>query len=78
MVGAGHQAGFQLRAAARQRAFEKVVAWNLHPEMLPKLGARWRPSSACRSRRSSWTRLQRGGCDHHHHLELRAHADGGM
>ena len=39
MVGAGHQAGFQLRAAARVRRFEKVVAWNLHPEMLPKLGA---------------------------------------
>ncbi len=39
MVGAGHQAGFQLRAAARLRGFEKVVAWNLHPEMLPKLGA---------------------------------------
>ena len=39
MVGAGHQAGFQLRAAARARQFERVVAWNLHPEMLPKLGA---------------------------------------
>ena len=39
MVGAGHQAGFQLRAAARVRKFERVVAWNLHPEMLPKLGA---------------------------------------
>ncbi len=39
MVGAGHQAAFQLRAAARVRNFEKVVAWNLHPEMLPKLGA---------------------------------------
>ncbi len=39
MVGAGHQAGFQLRAAARVRRFEKVIAWNLHPEMLPKLGA---------------------------------------
>ncbi|MEZ5777142.1 MAG: ornithine cyclodeaminase family protein [Paracoccaceae bacterium] len=38
MVGAGHQAGFQLRAAARVRKFERVVAWNLHPEMLPKLG----------------------------------------
>ncbi len=38
MVGAGHQAGFQLRAAARIRNFEKVVAWNLHPDMLPKLG----------------------------------------
>lgn len=39
MVGAGHQAGFQLRAAAEQRDFEKVVAWNFHPEMLPGLGA---------------------------------------
>lgn len=39
IVGAGHQAGFQLRAAARVRGFEKVIAWNLHPEMLPKLGA---------------------------------------
>lgn len=39
IVGAGHQAGFQLRAAARVRRFERVVAWNLHPEMLPKLGA---------------------------------------
>jgi alanine dehydrogenase len=39
IVGAGHQAGFQLRAAARARRFERVIAWNLHPEMLPKLGA---------------------------------------
>lgn len=38
MVGAGHQAAFQLRAAAEQRDFEKVVAWNFHPEMLPGLG----------------------------------------
>ena len=38
MVGAGHQAAFQLRAAAEQRDFEKVVAWNLHPEKLPGLG----------------------------------------
>lgn len=37
MVGAGHQAGFQLRAAAEQREFEKVVAWNYHPEMLESL-----------------------------------------
>ena len=37
MVGAGHQAGFQLRAAAEQRNFEKVVAWNRHPEKLSKL-----------------------------------------
>ncbi|MEM8853064.1 MAG: iminosuccinate reductase BhcD [Pseudomonadota bacterium] len=39
MVGAGHQAAFQLRAAAEQRAFERVVAWNPHPDMLPKLAA---------------------------------------
>ncbi len=39
MIGAGHQAQFQLRAAAEQRNFEKVVAWNPHPEMLPRLGA---------------------------------------
>ncbi|MGP6088958.1 iminosuccinate reductase BhcD [Antarctobacter jejuensis] len=39
MVGAGHQSGFQLRAAVEQRDFDKVVAWNPHPEMLPKLAA---------------------------------------
>ena len=38
MVGAGHQATFQLRAAAKVRGFEKVIAWNYHPDMLPKLG----------------------------------------
>ena len=37
MIGAGHQAGFQLRSAVEQRDFEKVVAWNFHPEMLPGL-----------------------------------------
>ncbi len=37
MIGAGHQAGFQLRAAATQRAFDRVVAWNYHPDMLPNL-----------------------------------------
>jgi alanine dehydrogenase len=37
MIGAGHQAAFQLRAALRQRAFERVIGWNLHPEMLPRL-----------------------------------------
>jgi ornithine cyclodeaminase len=37
MVGAGHQSAFQLRAAVEQRAFEKVVAWNPHPDMLPRL-----------------------------------------
>ena len=38
IVGAGHQAQFQLRAAARVRTFERVIAWNYHPDMLPKLG----------------------------------------
>lgn len=38
IVGAGHQATFQLRAAAKVRDFEKVIAWNYHPDMLPKLG----------------------------------------
>ena len=37
MVGAGHQATFQMRAALDQRPFEKVVGWNLHPEMLDRL-----------------------------------------
>ncbi len=39
MVGAGHQAQFQLRAAAKVRDFERVIAWNYHPDMLPTLGA---------------------------------------
>ena len=37
MVGAGHQATFQLRAALEQRNFEKVIRWNYHPEMLPNI-----------------------------------------
>ncbi|KIC41561.1 ornithine cyclodeaminase [Ruegeria sp. ANG-R] len=37
MVGAGHQATYQLRAALEQRSFEKVIGWNLHPEMLPNI-----------------------------------------
>ncbi len=39
MIGAGHQAGFQLRAALETHPFEKVIGWNLHPEMLPNLAA---------------------------------------
>ena len=39
MVGAGHQSTFQLRAAVEQRDFKKVVAWNPHPDMLPRLAA---------------------------------------
>ncbi len=37
MIGAGHQAGFQLRAALEQRSFEKVIGWNYHPDMLPNI-----------------------------------------
>ncbi|PWE33248.1 ornithine cyclodeaminase [Maritimibacter sp. 55A14] len=37
MVGAGHQSAFQMRAAAAQRNFERVVGWNFHPEMLGRL-----------------------------------------
>ncbi|MEH6628423.1 MAG: iminosuccinate reductase BhcD [Motiliproteus sp.] len=37
MIGAGHQSTFQLRAAVEQRNFEKVIAWNNHPEHLSRL-----------------------------------------
>lgn len=37
MIGAGHQSAFQMRAAVEQRAFEKVIGWNLHPDMLSRL-----------------------------------------
>jgi len=37
MVGAGHQATFQMRAALEAHPFEKVIGWNMHPEMLPNL-----------------------------------------
>lgn len=37
MIGAGHQSVFQMHAAVKQRAFEKVVGWNYHPEMLSRL-----------------------------------------
>ena len=39
MLGAGHQSAFQLRAAARVHRFERVVGWNFHPDMLPRLAA---------------------------------------
>jgi alanine dehydrogenase len=72
MVGAGHQAQFQLRAAVEQRDFEKVVAWNPHPEMLPKLGEVAEelglPFEAVDAGRAG----RAGRCDHHHHLGLRA------
>lgn len=37
MLGAGHQAAFQLRAALEQRDFEKVIGWNRHPDKLTSL-----------------------------------------
>jgi len=37
IIGAGHQSTFQLEAALEQRAFEKIVGWNVEPEMLSKL-----------------------------------------
>ncbi len=37
MVGAGHQSLFQMRAALRQRAFERIVGWNPRPERLGRL-----------------------------------------
>jgi ornithine cyclodeaminase len=39
MIGAGHQSVFQMRAALRQRKFERVVAWNYHPDMMDRLAA---------------------------------------
>ncbi|TMV05501.1 ornithine cyclodeaminase family protein [Ruegeria sediminis] len=37
IVGAGHQASFQLQAVAEQRDFERVVGWNRTPEKLEAL-----------------------------------------
>lgn len=37
MIGAGHQAKFQLRAALETHTFEKVIGWNYHKDMLPGL-----------------------------------------
>lgn len=37
ILGAGHQASFQLRAAVEQRQFERIVAWNKSPERLEGL-----------------------------------------
>ncbi len=39
IIGAGHQAKFQLRAVAEQRQFERVIAWNRSPEKLASLKA---------------------------------------
>jgi alanine dehydrogenase len=69
MIGAGHQATFQLRAALEQRNFDKVIGWNYHPEMLPNI-AKGRPRG--------WRRVSRGQprgyapsrCHHFHHIRL--------
>lgn len=37
MIGAGHQSAFQMRAAVKQRDFDRVIGWNMHPEMLSRL-----------------------------------------
>lgn len=37
MIGAGHQSTFQMRAAIEQRQFERVVGWNIEPELLGRL-----------------------------------------
>lgn len=39
IVGAGHQAAFQLRAVAEQRPFERIVAWNRTADKLEPLRA---------------------------------------
>lgn len=39
MIGAGHQSTFQLRAALDQRAFDKVVGWDIDPGALIRLEA---------------------------------------
>ena len=39
IVGAGHQAAFQLRAALDQRRFARVVAWNRTPAALDRLAS---------------------------------------
>ena len=37
IIGAGHQAAFQLRAVAGQRDFKRVLAWNRNPDKLSGL-----------------------------------------
>ena len=37
MIGAGHQATFQLRAALETHRFDRVIGWNYHPDMLPNI-----------------------------------------
>ncbi len=76
MIGAGHQSAFQIRAALSQRGFERVIGWNLHPEMLSRLAdtaaEAGLPFEVGRPRPPRG----RGRRHHHHHLLLRADPDG--
>ena len=76
MIGAGHQSAFQFRAALPPARLERVIGWNLHPEMLSRL-ADTAAEPACPSSRSTSTASGRGRRHHHHHLLLRADPDGG-
>lgn len=37
MIGAGHQSTFQLRAALKQRKFDRIIGWNIEPDRLSVL-----------------------------------------
>lgn len=76
MVGAGHQATFQLRAALEQRDFDKVIGWNYHPEMLPNI-EKIAAEAACAVPGGRSARHGRGGCDHFHNFGVFPVADGG-
>ena len=39
MMGAGNRAASHPRAAPERRGFVRVIDWNLHPDMLPRLAA---------------------------------------
>ena len=76
MIGAGHQAAFQLRGpcrTARLRAGDRPGTY--HPEMLPTArGDRRRNRPAVRGGRARSSR-RRGRRDHLHHLLLRSDPD---
>ena len=75
MIGAGHQAGFQLRAALEQRSFEKVIGWNYHPEMLPNI-EKVAVEAGVPFEAVELDGMTRGGCDHLDNFGLCAVADG--
>jgi alanine dehydrogenase len=75
MVGAGHQATFQLRAALEQRSFEKVIGWNFHPEMLPNI-EKVAEEAGLPFEAVELDGMRRRRCDHLDHLLARCHSDG--